>query len=75
MAGLTGLSLLAAAASLYRLVVPANWWLPLVLVGAAASILLYVLYYGMFSLLPIALDLVLLCGVLVQHWTVADLRA
>jgi len=72
--GLAGLCFLAAVPALFSVVVPASWWPFLVAVGSVASILLYVLYLGPNSLLPIAIDLVLLWGVLIQHWTVAALR-
>ena len=54
---------------------PAHWWLPLVVVAAVASLLLYVLYFGVWALLPMALDAVLLWGVLARHWSVAGLRS
>ena len=41
----------------------------------AASILLYVLYLGPFSLFPTLVDLILLWGVLNQHWTAITLRS
>ena len=67
LAGLAGACFLAAALSLLGWVVPANWWMPLVLTASVASGLLYVLYLGPWSLLPIALDAVLLCGVFLQR--------
>jgi hypothetical protein len=74
LAAIAGLGFLAAALGLFGVVVPAIWWSPLVLVSAVASILLYVMYFGLNALIPIAIDTVLLWGLLAQHWTVAGLR-
>ncbi len=74
LAGIAGLCVLAATASLLGIVVPVNWWVPLVVAGALASIVLFVVYLGPLSIIPIALDLILLWGVALQHWTVAALR-
>jgi hypothetical protein len=53
--------------------VPAGWWVQLVGVGAAASIALFILYLGPFSIIPIAIDVFLLWGVFIQQWTVSVL--
>ncbi len=74
LAGIAGLCLLAAAASLLGIVVPADWWTALVIVGAVASIVLFGLYLSPLSLIPIGLNLILLWGVVLQHWTVLGLR-
>lgn len=74
LAGLAGLGFLAALAALFGLVIPASWWRPLMLVAGIASALLYVLYFGKWALLPLALDAVLLWGVLAQGWSVAGLK-
>jgi hypothetical protein len=72
LAVIAGASLLAAAAALFGLIIPEGWFVPLVIVGSITSILLYVLYFGLFSLLPIGIDAILLWGIFVQHWTVAS---
>jgi len=74
LAGVAGLCLLAAALSLFGWVVPAGWFRPLVLAGCTASVLLYALYFGLNSLIPIALDAVLLFGLLALNWSVPILR-
>lgn len=74
LAGLAGLGFLGAVAALAGVAIPANWWKPLVMVAGIASALLYVLYFGKWSLLPLALDGVLLWGVLAQSWSVEMLR-
>ncbi|HBY96736.1 MAG: hypothetical protein M5U01_37725 [Ardenticatenaceae bacterium] len=73
LAGVAGLGFLVAALSLFRLVIPADWWSPLVLVSTVASLLLYALYFGPWALLPMAIDAVLLWGMLVQNWSVISL--
>ena len=74
LAGLAGLGFLAAVASFFGVVIPVDWWRPLVLVSAVASMLLYALYFGLWALLPIVIDAVLLWGILMQDWSVAGLR-
>ena len=74
LAGLAGLGFLAALAALFGIVIPAGWWRPLMMVAGIASALLYVLYFGRWSPLPLALNAVLLWGVLAQNWSVEMLR-
>ena len=74
LAGLAGLGFLAGAAGLFGILVPASYW-PVIVIGASvASLLLQILYIGPLAILPILVDLGLLWGVLLQHWTVAGLR-
>ena len=74
MAVIAGASLLAAAAALFGLIIPEGWFVPLAVVGSIASILLYVLYFSVYSIIPFAIDAILLWGVLAQQWTVASLQ-
>lgn len=74
LAGIAGAGLLVAAAGLFWNFIPAQWWPAIVLVSAAASGLLYVLYFGVYAIVPLVLDLVLVLGVTLQHWTVSGLR-
>ncbi len=73
LAGLAGLGFLAAAVGLFWNGIPSDWW-PIVIVSAVASALLYVLYFSVWAILPLLLNLVLLWGILLQHWTVSGLR-
>ena len=73
LAGIAGLGLVAAALALFGIAVPADWFPALVIVASVASALLYALYFRSTSLLPLAIDLVLLGGVILQHWTVSKL--
>ncbi len=74
LAGLSTLGFLAAAASLFRILVPANWWPILVPASVILSLLLHILYIGPLTILPILVDGVLLWGVIIQHWSVISLR-
>jgi len=74
LAGLAGLGFLAAALGLFWTGIPSSWWPVIVIVSAAASAVLYILYFGVWAILPLLLDLALLWGVLLQHWTVSSLR-
>lgn len=74
LAGIAGLCFLAAAGALLGIIVPIDWWTPLIGVGAAASIVLFVLFLSPLSLIPVALNLILLWGVFLQHWTAAGLQ-
>ena len=73
LAGIAGLCLLAGALGLFGILVPANLWSLLVVAGAIASMLLYVVYFGVFALIPMIIDAVLLWGVFAQNWTAAGL--
>lgn len=74
LAGVSGLSFLVAALGLFWQGVPEGWWVVLVLVASSGSALLHLLYLGRWAILPLAVDGVLLWGVLLQGWTVAGLR-
>lgn len=74
LAGLSGLGFLAAAASLFGILIPPDWWPFLVPGSAILSILLQIIYIGPLAILPILVDVALLWGVFIQHWTVISLR-
>jgi hypothetical protein len=74
LAGLSTLGFLAAAASLFGILVPATWWPILVPASTILSLLLQILYIGPLVILPILVDGVLLWGVFIQHWSVTSLR-
>lgn len=74
LAGVAALGFIAAFFALFGWLVPANWFVPAILAASIASVLLYVLYFGAFSLLLLALDAILLVGVYVWHWSVAGLK-
>ncbi len=71
LAGVAALGFIASLLALFGWLVPAHWFTPSIVVASIVSILLYVLYFGAFSLLPIALDFILLWGILVRVWSTA----
>ncbi len=54
---------------------PAQWWRPLVLTASVASVLLFLVYLGPWSIVALTVDAVLVWGVLAQGWTVATLTS
>ncbi len=50
-----------------------NWFRPLVVSAAAASALLFLLYLGVWSIVPLIIDAALVWGVLGKGWDVATL--
>ncbi len=74
LAGLSTLGFLAAAVSLFGILVPAGWWPYLITASTILSLVLHVLYIGPPAILPILDDLALLVGVFFLHWTVAALH-
>ena len=74
LAGIAVLAFAAAIAAVLGIVVPADWFVPLVVAGSLASITLFVLFAGRWAVLPIVVDVILLWGVLGLHWTVPLLQ-
>ena len=74
LAGVAALGFIASLLALFGWLVPANWFAPAILAASIASVVLYVLYFGAFSLLPLALDIILIWGVLARGWSVAGLK-
>lgn len=65
---------LLAALALLRWGVPAQWFGWLIVVGAASSIVLQILWFSGWAVLPLLVDVVLLWAVVAQKITVAGLR-
>ncbi|GAB4537301.1 MAG: hypothetical protein Kow0063_23880 [Anaerolineae bacterium] len=65
--------LLAAAALLHR-VVPGQWFAWLIVAGAALSVVLQVIWFSGWAVLPLLVDAVLLWAVFGSHVTVGSLR-
>jgi len=74
LAAVAGLGLLAAAISLFWSGISAGWWPIIVIASASASAILFVLYFGVWAIIPILLDLGFIWGVFFQQRTVASLR-
>ena len=67
LSGVAGLAFLAAVLSLLGWWVPTGWLVQLVVVAAVSSILLFLLHFGLFAILPLGLDGLLLWLVLAQR--------
>lgn len=70
----SAISFLLAAAALLRWVVPENWFQWLIVAGAVLSIVLQVIWFSGWAVLPLAVDFALLWVVFGQHVTVHSLR-
>ena len=66
--------LLLAAAALLRWVVPSPWFPWLIVAGAILSIVLQVIWFSGWAVLPLLVDVALLWAIFVQHMTVISLR-
>jgi hypothetical protein len=66
---------LMAAGALLRWFVPEGWFQGLIVAGVVASILLQVMWFSGYAVLPLIIDAVLLWAVVGQHITVDSLRA
>jgi hypothetical protein len=65
---------LLAVAALLRWVVPGRWFPGLTVAGAVFSIVLQVIWFSGWAVLPLLVDIALLWAVLSQHVTVEGLR-
>jgi len=70
----SAISFLLAAAALLRWVVPGKWFRGLIVVGAGLSIVLQVIWFSGWAILPLLVDAVLLWAVFGRRITVGSLR-
>ena len=70
----SGILFLLAVAALLRWVVPSEWFQWLIVAGAVLSIVLQVMWFSVWAVLPIVVDIALLWLVFGQHITVRSLR-
>lgn len=68
LAGIAGICFLMASCSLFGLWINSSWFSNLVIAGSISSIVLFILYFGPYSVLPIAINLLLLWGMLSKAW-------
>jgi len=73
LAGLSSIAFIVAIASLWAIVVPTDWMVPAALVGAVASATLFLIYLSPLSIIPLALDAIVVYGIVVAGWTQAAL--
>lgn len=71
----SGICFLLAAAALLRWVVPGSWFPRLIVAGAIFSIVLQVIWFSVWAILPLLVDVALLWAVLGRHVTVDSLRS
>lgn len=74
-AGIASLAVILAAGSLWGIVVPADWWRPLMVVAAVSSAVLFLIYLGPWAIVPLIVDAAALWLVLVQGASVASLTS
>jgi hypothetical protein len=55
-AGLASLAFLVAIAGVWGFVVPPTWWQPMVLFAAAASAVLFTIYFSPLAIVPLLVD-------------------
>jgi len=65
---------LLAAAALLRWVVPEKWFRVLIVAGVVLSIPLQIIWFTIWAILPLLLDMLLLYAVVSRHITVGSLR-
>jgi hypothetical protein len=70
----SGIFFLLAAAALLRWLVPGSWFPWLIVAGAVLSIVLQVVWFSGWAILPLIVDIALLWAVFGQHITVRGLR-
>ncbi|MEQ8673570.1 MAG: hypothetical protein RLP44_05665 [Aggregatilineales bacterium] len=74
LAATSTLCFLMAAAALMKWVVPDQWFVWLIIVGAMLSIFLQIIWFSGWAIFPLLVDIVLLWAVLGRHITVISLR-
>ena len=70
----SGILFLLAVAALLRWAVPSEWFQWLIVAGVVLSIVLQVIWFSAWAILPIVVDIALLWLVFGQHVTVRSLR-
>jgi len=70
----SAIAFLLAAAALLRWVVPGQWFQRLIVAGAVLSIVLQVIWFSGWAVLPLLVNVALLWAVFGQHVTVSSLR-
>ncbi|MBI3966123.1 MAG: hypothetical protein HY329_10855 [Chloroflexi bacterium] len=69
LAAVAGAGFLAAALSLFDLIFPVDWFMPITLTAVVASLLLHTLYLGPWAVLPLMIDALLIWSVLSRPWS------
>ncbi|MGH8945582.1 MAG: hypothetical protein ACRDVL_05490 [Acidimicrobiia bacterium] len=74
LAGTSAACFLLAAAALLRWIVPGHWFSWLIVAGAVLSMVLQVIWFSGWAILPLLVNIALLWAVFGRHITVATLR-
>jgi hypothetical protein len=72
-AGLASVAFLVALAGVWGFVVPPAWWEPMVILGAAASAVLFAIYFSPFAIVPLIVDAIAVFLVLYQSGSLVEL--
>lgn len=72
-AALASLAFLVAIAGVWGFVVPPIWWQPMVIFGAAASAVLFAIYFSKFAIVPLIVDALAVFLVLYQSGSLVQL--
>lgn len=70
---IAGTCLVAAALSLFGVIVPTNLWRPIAAIGAIISLVLFVFYFHPFYAIGIAADIAILIVLLWAKWPTPEL--
>ena len=71
---LSGVLFLAAAAALLRWLIPEQWFSKLIVGGVISSIVLHVIWFSPWAIVPLLVDIVLLWAVFFKKISVGSLR-
>ena len=74
-AGLASFAFLVAIAGVWGFIVPPTWWQPLVVFAAAASAVLFAIYFSPLAILPLAVDALAVWLALSQVPTLTEVAA
>src|SRR5262249_6968413 len=73
LAGTAAILFLLALVGLFWKAIPSKFWPALVIVGAIAALLLHILYFSEWMIVPIVVEVVMVWGVLTKRWTAESL--
>lgn len=71
-AGLASVAFLVAIAGLWGFIVPPAWWQPMVLLAAAASAVLFTIYFSPLAIVPLLVDAIAAFLVLYQGGSLVE---
>lgn len=72
-AALASIAFLVALAGVWGFVVPPDWWQPMVIFGAAASAVLFAIYFSPLAIVPLLVDAIAVFLVLYRSGSLVEL--